>query len=107
MLTILSLPRTSPGPFSVPETVAPALTTLFRELEVAAWVSVISWRIVGVVTTAGSLGRKVSKSLHSSDKTHVEDLKNPVEVRLPGPDRLFIVVRMKVSRDCAPLTPLV
>ena len=90
------------------ETMVRAPATLFWELETAVWVSVISRRVAGAVTIAGSfLERKVSTSFHSSDRTHAEDLKNPVEVRFPGADLLFILPRVKVARDCAPLTPLV
>jgi len=40
------------------------------------------------------------------DGTHVEDAKNPLEVQLPGRDRLFIVIRAIKSRDRVPSAPL-
>jgi len=50
--------------------------------------------------------RKVSIGLYRNDETHVEDLKNLVEVQLPGGDRLFVVLRVETSRDHIPFTPL-
>ena len=38
--------------------------------------------------------------------THVKDAKNPVEVRPPVGDCLFIVLRVITSRDHVPFTPL-
>ena len=32
--------------------------------------------------------------------THAENMKNPVEVRLPTDNRLLVIPRMKKSRDC-------
>jgi len=40
------------------------------------------------------------------DGTHVKDTKNPVEVQLPGGDRLFVVLRVVTSRDRVPFSPL-
>jgi len=40
------------------------------------------------------------------DKTHVKDMKNPVEVRPPTDDRFFIVLRVITSGDHIPFTPL-
>ena len=40
------------------------------------------------------------------DGTHVEDTKNPLEVQIPGRDRLFIVIRVITSRDRIPSAPL-
>ena len=37
-----------------------------------------------------------------SDGTHVEDMKNPVEVQSPGGNRLFVVLRIITSRNCVP-----
>jgi len=39
------------------------------------------------------------------DGTHVEDANNPVEIQLPGRDRLFIVLRVVTSRDRVPSAP--
>ena len=41
-----------------------------------------------------------------SDRTHVEDVKNPVEVRPPGSNRLFIILRVEMPRDRVSLVPL-
>ena len=38
--------------------------------------------------------------------THVKDTANPVEVKLPGGNRLFIVLRVIASRDRIPFPPL-
>ena len=43
---------------------------------------------------------------HSSDGTYIEDMKDPVEVRPPGSDRLFIFFRVEKSRDRTSLAPL-
>ena len=40
------------------------------------------------------------------DRTHVEDTKDPLEVQLPGGDRLSIVLRVVTSRDRVPPSPL-
>jgi len=40
------------------------------------------------------------------DETHVKDAKNPVEVRPPVDNRLFIVLRVITSGDRIPFTPL-
>jgi len=59
------------------------------------------------VFVAGSFwNRKVSTSLYRKDRTHVEDLKDLVEVQLPGGDRLLVVLRAEVPRDRIPFIPL-
>ena len=40
------------------------------------------------------------------DRTHIEDVKDPVEIQVPGSNRLFIVLGMKESRDSVPSTLL-
>ena len=50
--------------------------------------------------------RKVSAGLYSNDRTHVEGLKNLVEVRPPGSDRLFVAPRVEPSGDRIPFAPL-
>ena len=40
---------------------------------------------------------------HKGDGTHVEDVKDSVEVQFPGGDRFFIARRMDESRDRVPL----
>jgi len=40
------------------------------------------------------------------DGTDLKDTKNPVEVQLPGGDRLFIFFRVISSRDCVPFASL-
>ena len=42
----------------------------------------------------------------ASDGTHVEDAKDPVEVRHPGGDFFFIVVHPEDSADSVPSPPL-
>ena len=44
--------------------------------------------------------------IHKGDRTHVEDVKDPVEVQFPGPDRILIARRMDKSRDRVSLTLL-
>ena len=34
-----------------------------------------------------------------TDRTYIEDVKDPIEVQLPGSDRLFVVLCVKESRD--------
>ena len=46
------------------------------------------------------------RRLCESYATHVEDMKDPVEVRPPGRDRLFVILRMEHPRDPISLTPL-
>ena len=41
------------------------------------------------------------QSSYEDDGTHVEDLKNPVEVRLPGCDLLFVILCVEVLRNRA------
>jgi len=41
---------------------------------------------------------------YSNDKTHVKDVKNPVQVQLPGGDRLLVVLRIGKSRHQIPST---
>jgi hypothetical protein len=50
--------------------------------------------------------RKVINGFHSSDRAHLEDLENLVEVRPPGGDPLYITLRVETSRDHTPFTPL-
>jgi len=50
--------------------------------------------------------RAISGGRNRSDGTHVKHTPNPLEVRAPGGNRLFIVLRTVTSRDHAPFTPL-
>ena len=50
--------------------------------------------------------RRISSGLHSSEKTHVKDLKDLVEVQPPGGNCLFVVLRVEASRDHTPFVPL-
>ena len=52
------------------------------------------------------LKQKVSAGLYAGDRAHPKNLKNLVEVQLPGRDRLFVVLRVKQSRDRIPFAPL-
>jgi len=47
------------------------------------------------------LGIPSQQSLYEDDGTHVEDMKDPVEVRPPACDFLFVVLGMEVSRSRA------
>jgi len=74
------------------------------------WVSMTLWRMTGTAAfllIASSLWkRKVNTRLCSNDRTHVKGLKNLVEVQPPDRDRLFVVLRVEVSGDHVPFTPL-
>jgi len=59
-----------------------------------------------VFITSAVWEREVSNDHHSSDRTHVRDLENLVEVQLPDRDRLPIVLRVEKSGDHIPFTPL-
>ena len=39
-------------------------------------------------------------------RTHVEDMKDPIEVQSPGRDRLFIILRVEHPRQPVSFTPL-
>ena len=43
---------------------------------------------------------------YRSDRTHIEDTKDSVEIRPPGSDHLFIITRVIASRDRIPLALL-
>ena len=43
--------------------------------------------------------REVSDGYYSGDRTHVKDLKNLVEVQLPGGNLFFVVLYTKTSRN--------
>jgi len=43
---------------------------------------------------------------HKVDGTHIEDVKDPVEVQPPGGDHLLIILRVEMSRDCISLARL-
>jgi hypothetical protein len=96
MLTIQFSPCVSSGLFNVWETTVRAFTTPRSMATTVTFVLIISsfWN------------REVSTGLHRNDRTHVEYLKDLIEVQLPGGDRLFVVLRMGVSRDHIPFTPL-
>ena len=53
-----------------------------------------------------SLVGGVNNGHHSSDRTHVKDLKNPVEVQPPGGDRRFILLRVEMPKDHVSFIPL-
>ena len=71
--------------------------------------------IRGVLLSAGNgcmlicpkLGLKaeIQRWSHGSGRTHVECMKNLVEVQLPGSDRLFVVLRVETPGDHTSLTP--
>jgi len=62
--------------------------------------------VTPVFVVSSFWNRKVSRGLYSSDRTHVKDLKNLVEIRLPRGDRLFILLRVEMPGNCVPFTPL-
>ena len=70
--------------------------TLWRMVETATFLFIVNafWK------------QEINTRLSSDDRTHVKDLKNLVEVRPPGRDHLFVVLRVEVSRDHIPFAPL-
>ena len=46
------------------------------------------------------------RSPYKIGRTHVEDMKDPVEVRFPGGNHLLIILRVEMSRDHISLAPL-
>jgi len=48
----------------------------------------------------------LTTDLHSNNRTHLEDLKNLVEVQLPGGDRLLVFLRMETPGYKIASTPL-
>ena len=50
--------------------------------------------------------REVSNSHHPSDGTHVEDLKDILQVHPPGGNCLFVFLRVEIPRDRIPSSPL-
>ena len=85
-------------------------TASFWIPEVAVWVSVTSWRTAGAAASVfiGSalLEGEVSNGHHSRDRTHGKDLKDILEVQLPGSDCLFIFPRAETPTDRVPFDPL-
>jgi len=59
-----------------------------------------------VLIASSFWNRKVSDGHHPSDRTHLEDLKDLVEVQPPGSNHLFVVIPVEKSRDRIPFTPL-
>jgi hypothetical protein len=62
--------------------------------------------VVFALVASSLWNRRVINGLHSSDRAHLEDLKNLVEVRPPGGDPLFITLRMETPRNHIPFNPL-
>ena len=58
--------------------------------------------VVGIYCELGLRvnGQRLSSRNHG---TYIEDVKDPVQVQLPGGDCLFVVLRMEKSRDRIPL----
>ena len=69
-----------------------------------------SWRTAGaagsVVVVSAFWEWEVSNGHHLSGGTHVEDLKNLVQVHPPGGNRLFVFLRVEMPRDRIPFSPL-
>ena len=82
--------------FWTPETTASVLATLWRTTGTAASVGVASafWE------------RKVSNCHYPSNGTHVEDLKNLVQVHPPSGNSLFVFLHVETPRDRIPFNPL-
>ena len=89
---------------------AGVFTASFWTPETTASVFVTSWRTAGTAASVGVASafweRKVSSCHYPSDGTHVEDLKNLVQVHPPGSNRLFIFLRIEMPRDRIPFSPL-
>jgi len=63
--------------------------------------------VVELVVVVSSLWKqKVSNGHRSSDRTHVEVLKDLFEAQPPGGDRLSIFLHVEMSRDYIPFTPI-
>lgn len=96
-------------PQRMPETMVRVFVTSFQTSETMGWALEISGQMAEVVVfsvIASSLWKqKVRTGLCSNDGTHANDLKNLVGVQLPGGDRLFVVLCMKVLIDRIPFTP--
>jgi len=59
-----------------------------------------------VVIASAFQGREVRNGHHSSDRTHVKDLKNIFETQPPGGDRPFIFLRLEMPRYRILFNPL-
>jgi len=59
-----------------------------------------------VVVVSAFWGREVSNGHHPSDGTHVEGLKNLVQVHPPSGNSLFVFLRVQTPRDGIPFDPL-
>jgi len=77
------------------------------------WVFVTSWRAAETVASvlivfieSAFWEWEVSNGHHSSDKTHVEDLKSLFEAQLPVGDLLFVFLRVEIPKDRTPFTSL-
>jgi len=74
---------------------------------------VVPWRATETVASVlvlfiASAFRKqeVSNGHHSSDRTHVEDLKNLFEAQPPVGDYFSVFLRVEMPKDRAPFIPL-
>ena len=78
--------------------------------ETRVWVFMTLWRMVETATFLFVVDafwkQEVNTCLSLDDRTHVKDLKSLFEVRPPGRGHLFFVLRVEVSRDHIPFTPL-
>jgi len=82
----------------------------FRTPDVVVSLFATSWRTAGtaasVVVVSAFWGREVSSGHHPSDGTHVEDLKNLLQVHPPGCNLLFVFLRVETPRNRIPSSPL-
>jgi len=89
---------------------AEVFATSFWTPETMVLVSVTSWRVAetaaSALTTSAFWEWEVSNDHHSSDGTHVKDLKNLVQVQPPGGNRFFIFLRVETPRNRIPSAPL-
>ena len=68
------------------------------------------WRTAGtaasVIVVSTFWEREVSNGHHPGGGTHIEDLKDLLQVQLPDGNCLSVFVRVEMSRDRIPFTPL-
>ena len=84
-------------------------STLLRMFETTVCVFVTSRRTSETTTSVfieSSVWKRSQQWPYRSERTHVKDMEDPVEVQLPGGDHFFIVLRVEVSRDDVSFTPL-
>jgi len=85
-------------------------TTSFRTPEVAVLMFVGSRRAAETAASAliasAFQEQKVSNGHHPNNGTHIEDLKNLIQVQFPGGNPLFIFPRVEIAEDRVLFAPL-